>query len=326
MVLKVKIMKTKSKITKKVKVSSILLIFGTFIFASLPVQAATGSTLENGGFETGSLSPWTTDYASVQSGSYYIHSGSKGLALVRYISSTYYAAYIQQDVSILVDNLKATALTFYMKSNQEPIKVTITYEGSAPDDVFTFTDSSSWVQRSITKSSLDAGETIDKIKFERIGTSLTTTAVDDILLHNTIENGGFETGSLSPWTTDYASVQSGSYYIHSGSKGLALVRYISSTYYAAYIQQDVSISVDDLSATALTFYMKSHGSAVKVTITYEGSAPDDVFTFSGSISWVQRSIAKSSLDAGETIDKIKFERIGSPTVSTTAIDDIIVHD
>ncbi|MHA1226746.1 MAG: hypothetical protein ACTSPV_08410 [Candidatus Hodarchaeales archaeon] len=135
-----------------------------------------------------------------------------------------------------------------------------------------------------------------------------------------IDNGNFESGSFSPWTTDYAVVTSSSYYVHSGSYGVRLARYVPYTYYTAYIKQDIYVSVGAIDE--ITFYMRSVFNQLKVTIYYsDGSS--NYLTFQTSSLWVKRTISRSDLVSGTTVTCIKFERVGS-SGSTTAIDDIVL--
>ncbi|MFX0014487.1 MAG: hypothetical protein ACFFB2_09125 [Promethearchaeota archaeon] len=142
------------------------------------------------------------------------------------------------------------------------------------------------------------------------------------LYFNPLLNGNFESGSFTPWMGG-ASVTTDSYHIHSGAYGLSCDIYDSYSlqYLPTYIQQDVFIPVDLLEE--FTFYMKSNESQVNVIITYDDDTRNNI-TFDSSSSWVQRVFSQENLTSGKVIINVKFERLGSPINSTTAIDDILI--
>jgi hypothetical protein len=135
-----------------------------------------------------------------------------------------------------------------------------------------------------------------------------------------IDNGNFESGSLSPWTTDYAGVTTMDYYVHSGTYGCGLRQYVNPTYYAAYIEQNIYVSVGSIEE--ISFFMRSVNSQLKVTIYYSDGSSNSI-TFGTSSSWIERTISRSDLISGTTVISIKFERLGSNSC-TTAIDDIVL--
>ena len=149
------------------------------------VEQEIGSTVEaisNGGFETGSLSPWSTSStfpASVASSSYYIHDGSYGGRLTKYDSSNwrYYPTWIKR--TRYLDSCHfPDELSFWMRSPDRPVKVTVVYQDYSTQS-WTFSTSSSWVRRTITSGF--AGVGLRSIQVERTGSySYNTTAVDTI--------------------------------------------------------------------------------------------------------------------------------------------------
>ncbi|MHA1332212.1 MAG: hypothetical protein ACTSR2_14180 [Candidatus Hodarchaeales archaeon] len=140
---------------------------------------------------------------------------------------------------------------------------------------------------------------------------------------DSIDNGNFESGNISPWITDYAIVASSSYYVHSGSYGCRLARYVPYTYYAAYIKQDIYVSVRAIDE--ITFYMRSPLNSIGVTIYYSDGRAASIFPpFQPSSFWVKRVILRNNLIQASTITAIVFTRIGD-SGCTTAIDDIIIH-
>lgn len=141
----------------------------------------------NGDFETHDLKGWETDssYPAGVGSSYYAYSGSYGCRLASYDSPYYYATYVKQYVHLDVNRLATTGITFMMRSVTNDIKVTVKYtDGTSTLLNFGYTYGN-WDSRSITRSQLASGKTIAWIKFERIGTSTSTTAIDDIIFHYT---------------------------------------------------------------------------------------------------------------------------------------------
>ncbi len=159
-------------------------------------RCESGSALTNGDFELGYMAAWSATKASVQSSSYYVHSGSYGCFLARYFFFTYQAGSIVQTIDYDVDDLDTVAFSFYSKSESNDLKINIYYSDYS-NQAFTKSKTSFWYRHTIARSSLYSGKNIAQIKIERVGTSTKTTAIDDIEFHlqpYNLPNGDFETG------------------------------------------------------------------------------------------------------------------------------------
>ncbi|MDH5402873.1 MAG: hypothetical protein OEZ01_08150 [Candidatus Heimdallarchaeota archaeon] len=321
-------MTNNNKIMKKTLKMRLIQLFVLGILISLTsnnslVNASASHPLLNGNFESGVLSPWTTNptYPSgVTSNSWHVYEGTYGLALYRYISSTFYKSYVEQSINYDVD--KVNSIVFYMRAYVD-VKVTVSYSDGTTTPV-TFTANGAWGIQSISQSQLSAGKIITKIRFETLSNSVNGTAIDGIAVNTLyLKNGDFESGVLSPWTTNptYPSgVTSNSWHVYEGTYGLALYRYISSTFYKSYVEQSINYMVDEVNS--ISFYMRAYVD-VKVTVTYsDGSTTPITFTANGA--WGAQSISQSQLSAGKIITKIRFETL-SNSVNGTAIDGININ-
>ncbi|PWI47616.1 hypothetical protein CEE45_10645 [Candidatus Heimdallarchaeota archaeon B3_Heim] len=173
--------------------------------------------------------------------------------------------------------------------------------------------------------------------FNEYGQSTSDTVFIDVVdtqaphvspVYTVLENGGFEMGDLSGWTTgtgtDRASIQTNPFYVYSGNFGVALITYDqnSQIYSDAWIEQTLNevILVDEY--TSLTFWARLYSQhQIQVTVYYSDSSfsvhlIEDVYH-----SWHYYLI--NSMTLGQQITKIRIERIGGGNmVDTTAIDQI----
>lgn len=153
---------------------------------------------------------------------------------------------------------------------------------------------------------------------------------------NVVGNPGFETGSLQPWQVYYVytcipSVQSGSYYRHSGSYGLRLTHYDPSG--PSYCTG--ALTTQDIYAKAsyvkeISFWHKHPGAGVvTLTITYTDGTTDaqswgETYDYQDDPpTWRQEFFNLGYLDSGKIIDTIKFQ-FNSPysTGMAVAVDDV----
>ncbi|MFW9923694.1 MAG: carbohydrate binding domain-containing protein [Candidatus Thorarchaeota archaeon] len=283
----------------------LILIFSTFVgMIKIPSSNATSNILlDNGDFETGTLDPWTTwtsPVASVTTNSFYVHSGSYGCKLEQYISGIYERSSISQAVHYEYDTLENDAITFWMKCQGGAVTLRVYYSDETTDYWDFFDSSSTWIQKTLQKSSLDEGKDLASIKLTSKYDGYKV-AVDDVkvLIVSELLNGDFETGTLNPWTTwtsPVASVTTDSYYVHSGSYGCKLEQYISGIYERSSISQAVYYEYDMLEDNAITFWMKCPtGAGVTLRVYYVDGDTDYWDYWGYSTSWVSVTLEKSEL-------------------------------
>ncbi|MFX1512810.1 MAG: hypothetical protein ACFFCQ_09510 [Promethearchaeota archaeon] len=126
------------------------------------------NSLSNGGFEgAANLTPWETLFAERSLTKY---SGSYGCKLHEYDSywQTYQDGSIWQNVCIPISMI--ANFSFYMKSSSSDatVNVTITVDGETTQ-MWSFNNSSDWVQRVIDGNDLIQGTWITEIKIEQYG-------------------------------------------------------------------------------------------------------------------------------------------------------------
>ena len=140
--------------------------------------------LLNSGFESGTLSPWTTPNpgASIRTSSTFVHSGNYGIELDYYqnliFSYTYVGTLIEQQVSMPVSTF--SSLSFYYNLN--PITVQIDYTDGSNTKIDSPAPSSGWSSFTVSQSQLSAGKTINTIILAAKNTGVQT-AIDDIVLN-----------------------------------------------------------------------------------------------------------------------------------------------
>ena len=232
------------------------------------VKAISSNFIDNGDFESGNLSPWTTwasSVASVTTNSYYIHSGSYGCELEEYISGIYERSSIQQVVDYDYDELASNAITFWMKCDGGGVTLRVYYTDESTNYLDFLDSTETWIMKTFEKDDLLPGKDIAKIKLTSKYDGYQV-AVDDININTAdLQNPDFESGELAPWTTwssASASVTSSEHY--SGSYSCKLYEYIGGIYERSSIQQAIECPVNQLESVAISFYMKGNGGAVRV--------------------------------------------------------------
>lgn len=139
---------------------------------------------------------------------------------------------------------------------------------------------------------------------------------------NLVSDGGFESGEDYAWSTNntFIGTTSGSY-VYSGSWGHQLSRYDTGWYYPAWIEQNVSVSVDDI--ISFTYWIRTINvdQFVKLTVTYTDLTTTEYY--SSSTTWGQVD-ATSQLTSGKTIQTIRFTAVNG-SASLTAIDEIVIQ-
>jgi len=165
-----------------------VLLFGRE--TNIPLKTANGTLTQgilNGGFETGTLTPWRTGgdhLARVHEGSEYVtHSGSYGCIISVYGGVHYNDAWIEQDLRyavIVSENI--TSFTCWRKINSANVRVTITYW----DDTTThqnFNAPPQWTMCNITE--ITPGKRLKKVRFETISDPIAVGGIDDIYMNGT---------------------------------------------------------------------------------------------------------------------------------------------
>jgi len=141
---------------------------------------------------------------------------------------------------------------------------------------------------------------------------------------NMISNGGFESGSLSPWTSPYnesnsASVKSTVWYNHSGMYGCELDSYSGGTYYAADIKQERS--VESYAESISLWYKLPHAADnVDVHVKYKDGTETSDSLENQKEDWTYFSM---DCNRDKQLDFVWIDRTTDSTKSC-AIDDVVV--
>jgi len=185
---------------------------------------ASAGVVLNADFESGSLSPWTNSNAASIVGSN-VHSGSYALQIGASVTG------VEQVIAGLQPNT-TYALTGWIKNANAGDATYLGVKNHGGPETNQAITGSSYSQAAITFTTGSANTTATVYIWKGSGTS--SSFVDDIqLVKSVIQNDGFETGSLSPWTTaNGASVvstnaHSGSYALRTGASNSAAEQVIT---------------------------------------------------------------------------------------------------
>ena len=139
-----------------------------FVALCLLISPAMATAFTNGGFETGSFSPWTSSgLPAVVNYAWYIHSGSYGM------SPNSNGDYIEQDITGA-----GTNVSYWCKSNGPGNYYSVYWKGSVVDNPAC--PASVWGQNFLT---ISGGDGILKFHGTQVGAGL---ALDDIVVSSAV--------------------------------------------------------------------------------------------------------------------------------------------
>ena len=301
---------------------------------SLPAAAKTAGLVDviaNGDFESGEISPWTTnsDTAIADVG----HNSSKSLRL---LGLSYYSSAAKQTGIPLVPNTDYT-LSFWVKGDPDT-------EGSKPYCAYVFFDkdnkagdkwfnkTADWTECELTFNSGEHTECFinitcsgspdgDAIFLDDVSLTYMVTEPDPD--NRLVKNGDFETGSADPWIVyDQTAISTES---HGGSYGLCL----SATGSYGKAARQTGITVEANTDYVFTFWAKgatgttgTKGYHAGVYAT-SGSTKIDSLYFNVTADWKEYTI---NFNTGDYTDiYLNFSASSSPDGAEVIIDDLALE-
>ncbi|QHW31408.1 cellulase family glycosylhydrolase [Paenibacillus rhizovicinus] len=255
--------------------------------------------LQNPGFETGTLSPWTnSNNASVVTTN--VHSGTKALNLG--ISNSG----VEQELTGLSPGTSYT-VSAWVKNAAAGDLVYLGVKNFGSTDIVATTTSAAYTQLTITFTTGSANTSATIYVWKNGGTAATY-ADDFTIFSPPLQNPGFETGVLSPWTTQNNAVLSTTN-VHSGTRAVNIGT--SNT----GVEQNIA-GLSPNTTYTLSAWVKNAAAGDVVYLGAKNFGGAEVNTTTTSATYTQLSITFTTGSANTTANIFVWKNAGTGATYT----------